>query len=492
LTTIGEIGTHGLRVACPYNRDHIVWDSRLVKHTAKCPNKNIAPKYVTRGVKRKSSIDDTNATKTVPPKVPLPDDATLRTFQRRVLMTISKCELLQSWPLPLQQLQHASFTSLFGTERKQIKHITQESSMIAHMQHAHMLPIATSTPPSSSDSSPPPSSSSSSSSVAPLFVEFGAGTGGLSRHIQQACNHETHHLMIDRMNFRTGAKVDRMMKLHAKLGYHIHRVEADIDQVTLDSLPYVMDDSKRARPIVAIGKHLCGGATDLTLRVLLGLHQPTAPTTATWTVSSASSMASTIATPPSPSTKSVSSSSSPTGAAVPPPSIKRPLHVAIATCCHHLCTSDAFVTPFTFNVGNNAEKSTIDGKIDEWTTADFALLTRLSGWATLKLESDDTNDNDDDNEHKPIDDDNDSDSRVNSHNDTKSDVPPSDTGDKKSRMSTSSLPLSRMEKFELGRAAKLLLDSARAFWLQQHGFTTSLVCYTNQSKENTLLLASRP
>ena len=89
------------------------------------------------------------------------------------------------------------------------------------------------------------------------YVEFGAGKGGLSHTLAAATSDTAAHILIDRGNPRM--KDDRH---HRRPGYTRHRV--DIAHLALSGLqPQIA-----GKPVVGVGKHLCGAATDLSLRCL--------------------------------------------------------------------------------------------------------------------------------------------------------------------------------------------------------------------------------
>ncbi|KAJ1500633.1 hypothetical protein HMI56_003710 [Coelomomyces lativittatus] len=88
----------------------------------------------------------------------------------------------------------------------------------------------------------------------PLCVEFGAGKGEFSHYIQQQTTHlELKYLLIDRQNFKL--KHDRYFP-----STHCQRLCMDIKDLAL--VPTY------SSPLIGYSKHLCGAATDLTLRCL--------------------------------------------------------------------------------------------------------------------------------------------------------------------------------------------------------------------------------
>ncbi|KAI0224956.1 tRNA:m(4)X modification enzyme TRM13 [Lamellibrachia satsuma] len=120
------------------------------------------------------------------------------------------------------------------------KHIQQQASLISHMARLGLLTDHR------------------------CFIEFGAGKGGLSHWVQQAASDcsDTQYLLIDRGNNRY--KKDSYHK-GADQGPSFERLKMDIEHLDLGKVPSIQECT---RPIVGLGKHLCGAATDLMLRCL--------------------------------------------------------------------------------------------------------------------------------------------------------------------------------------------------------------------------------
>ena len=108
------------------------------------------------------------------------------------------------------------------------------------------------------------------------YVEFGAGSGGVSKAIRRSAPN-ARIILVERMHFRIntdreflaghGADKHRLAKksLEAALqaSEEFFRACADIRHVNVKRLPCV-----GGRPVVATAKHLCGVATDLTINAL--------------------------------------------------------------------------------------------------------------------------------------------------------------------------------------------------------------------------------
>ncbi|KAJ1967270.1 tRNA:m4X modification enzyme [Dispira parvispora] len=198
-------------------------------------------------------------------------------------------------------LDHPALT---GQRQKKtwVKHVVQQASLLGQMEkHGLLNPLY-------------------------HFVEFGAGKGELTTYVQHAlvgetttpkskaevvpCETPVPFTLVDRRNFRN--KFDKFAS------HTVQRLEIDIKDLDLAAVDGLLD-----RPIVAYSKHLCGAATDLTLRCLEQFQRKGG----------------------------------------------RVAGVLIALCCHHACDQALYVNP------DYLERANVD---DEF----FQRLTSMSGWAT--------------------------------------------------------------------------------------------------------------
>lgn len=184
-----------------------------------------------------------------------------------------------------------------------VKHAIQNEAIIQHLKLAEMW------------------------SSEALFVEWGAGNAFLSQQLQQVLHSD--HIIIDRKTPKTKGdhKRDR-----SKLW---KRITIDIKDIVLDAVPEVCQprstgesvpesSENPSRTICSFSKHLCGAATDLTVRCL-EQHKSAPGATDS---------------------------------------------LLIALCCHHRCSWRSYVGRSFFEdvLGLNRE--------------DFELMVRMSSWAT--------------------------------------------------------------------------------------------------------------
>ncbi|RKO92114.1 methyltransferase TRM13-domain-containing protein, partial [Blyttiomyces helicus] len=114
------------------------------------------------------------------------------------------------------------------------KHALQQSSLIGHMDRIGLLAKGN------------------------TFIEFGCGKGELSNYVFLAVGDPSWYILIDRQNFRM--KFDRVLRGNQAAWT---RLSMDIKDLDLDKMEKVNDAT-----LVAISKHLCGAATDVTLRCI--------------------------------------------------------------------------------------------------------------------------------------------------------------------------------------------------------------------------------
>ncbi|CAO3570386.1 unnamed protein product [Mortierella alpina] len=209
---------------------------------------------------------------------------------------------------------HKSYEGLFpeaGAKKK--RHLAQESQLIEAMSTIGLLTAALKNTHSGNKISLPESTPSLAiqdpSNRRAVFVEFGAGTGGLSRHLQLVL--ETlvsertedsstaavtstagikpfNFVLLDRQKFRSRNQVDYMIRTQARpVKPRLLRITKDVQELTLQDLQLIHETEPGvARPewtegggqvepqetstvvpthYICISKHFCGPATDLAL-----------------------------------------------------------------------------------------------------------------------------------------------------------------------------------------------------------------------------------
>uniref|UniRef100_UPI00398E58FB tRNA:m(4)X modification enzyme TRM13 homolog isoform X3 n=2 Tax=Pristiophorus japonicus TaxID=55135 RepID=UPI00398E58FB len=278
------------------------------------------------------------------------------------------------------------------------------------------------------------------------FVEFGAGRGKLSHWIDLALQDakNVHFLLVERATTRF--KVDGK---HRSRGSMFERLQIDIEDLSLDKVPLLV---RERLPVVGIGKHLCGAATDLALRCMIGSYKTKQEDAGKEPLEKRLKIdeMETIGEHP------MSLSNCTVQSAANRQSV---LGIAVALCCHHRCEWKHYVgKEFFSSQGLGAE--------------DFKIFQRMSSWATcgMKRHSIDGGEAEFNNADQKV--------QLDEH-------------DFEEESSAYEGTLSVEEREHLGRLCKRLIDQGRIWYLKQRGFDSALQYYTSSSisLENVLLTA---
>ncbi|KNE72872.1 hypothetical protein AMAG_16972 [Allomyces macrogynus ATCC 38327] len=268
------------RVPCPLDPNHTVQQSRIEEHLTKCNSRIVPAPY---------RVVDFNLVHAPFTNAVTPLQARSRDEIATLIAKVRKAYaamLAEHGPIELVELDHAALD-----EKKKVKgtwkHVRQQASLVAHLERIGALETDR------------------------AFVEFGAGKGELGHYVQSALTSKTitaPFYTVDRSNFRL--KFDRYMAVE-RLALDIK----DLDLAKVESLNL---------PVVALSKHLCGGATDLTL-TCLGHYA---------------------------------------NAVQPKQGIS---HVVIALCCHHRCTRETYVgMPWLERFGVTVDEVPVLGQMGGW------------------------------------------------------------------------------------------------------------------------------
>lgn len=227
------------RMPCPYDPKHSCYKSKLEKHLRKC---NSRPKPLPDYISPKINAVDAE----YPNAGQFDLDYAIGTVEDEVLIDlIQKIEEVYSEIPPCCEsiLSHSVLDENFSEEAYGVntkKHLLQNSSLLKHIEENGLI----------EDNM--------------IFVEFGAGKGGLTYWLAQALGEKPNCslILIDRASHRH--KSDN--KLKGNVEANVLRIRADIADLDLSKIPLLQSSSKE---VVGICKHLCGMATDLALRCLI-------------------------------------------------------------------------------------------------------------------------------------------------------------------------------------------------------------------------------
>ncbi|RLN89073.1 hypothetical protein BBJ28_00004883 [Nothophytophthora sp. Chile5] len=232
--------------------------------------------------------------------------------------------------LALEKLHHECCDQLLvekkaaGASKSVLRHIEQQASIIGHMEQVELL-----------------------QDPGAAFVELGAGRGMLSLALAQTFP-DSLFVLVDRAHTR--GKADRFigsdLKDDAKGKQEPKTLRAKID---IRHLNFAGMRELTGKSVVCMSKHLCGVATDLSLRAI-------------------------AQTLPQPS-RADRNNAAPAQSAPPSPSISTCFQgLAIALCCHHVCAWEDYVNPaFFLAQGFQPQEFELLISMTSWTTCGMGL-----------------------------------------------------------------------------------------------------------------------
>ncbi|KAK2835117.1 hypothetical protein Q5P01_015601 [Channa striata] len=399
------------RIVCPLDPKHTVSENKLEKHLKKCNSREKPkPVYFVKDINAGSADGDETLQ-----QVSLCEHSRmeLETLVDKLKTAIASLQSDVEDKVLFHPILQEELNNPKNGESAH-KHLKQQASILGHLEELGLLGWGR------------------------CFVEFGAGRGKLSHWIHEALKSQDHPktcrdlqlLLVERCSTRF--KVDGK---HQDAGVECERLQVDIQHLNLGKVPLLL---QKKLPLVGVGKHLCGAATDLALRCLLetpGFREDSEPPQKRLKTSEQ-------ATDPDPG---------------PDRGSGPVLGLAVALCCHHRCEWRHYVgQQFFLQQGLGA--------------AEFSAFCRMSSWATCGLRPTDqdcrlqdrSSQRGDDAEHEPAE-----------------------------EADTVNGFLSAGEREQLGRLCKLLIDSGRLHFLRNKGFSCRLTRYISPqvTLENVLLTA---
>ncbi|POM58891.1 tRNA guanosine-2'-O-methyltransferase [Phytophthora palmivora] len=330
------------RVPCPVDASHTVYEYDLAKHVLVCNRVKDAdtmkklPYYshninsgthcsdrgdntTSEGIAEKDEKHSTPSAQEQQGIIDKLQAIDFKDLRERIDAAYAACV----GELKLEKLHHKCCDQLFeekkkaGASKSVLRHIEQQASIIGHMEKVRLL----------EDSNA-------------AFVELGAGRGMLSLALAQMYP-DSLYVLIDRAHTR--GKADRFIggdgkgDESAKESSMMLRAKIDIRHLNFAGMQEVLN-----KRVVCMSKHLCGVATDLSLRAIA----QTLP-----------ELSNTQVVPLEDTPAAVSSSFQ---------------GLAIALCCHHVCAWEDYVNPAFFLAhGFKAEE--------------FELLTSMTSWTTCGM-----------------------------------------------------------------------------------------------------------
>lgn len=303
------------RIACPLDPKHTVYSNKLQKHLKICNAKQgDLPDYIESGMNFGSDDDYDEDNKYINKdelKLAQMNELDLNELANKINLLYQ--QYIKPTTIEEQYLNHEILNdelsnAEYGMET--LKHLSQTSSILGHLNNLNYFTNNT------------------------TYIDFGGGKGKFAYWLAQTvkdllnCN----IILIDKASHRH--KQDNKI-LDKDL---INRVRVDIGDLNIYKLLTTIIESgtdnnlksnKEHRQCIGIGKHLCGAATDLTIRCILNGNK-----------------------------KNLGNESM---------SYKTNGFI-IALCCHHRCTWKSFTGKEFFKENNISIK-------------EFILITKMVGWA---------------------------------------------------------------------------------------------------------------
>lgn len=319
------IDTGRKRVKCPLNSKHTCYEDQLNKHLKKCrKQQSEIPVFHVDGINSGADSSDLDEETRKIPWADVPLSELLSLIDR---VNQKYQEYVEA--IPTEILDHESLQEELANDNFRIpalRHRKQQASLIGHLGKMDLLKDKM------------------------CYVELGAGKGMLSHWIQKAsdkCN-DTAFLLVDRGHVRYKAENQHKW---GESGPRFERIRIDIANLHLGKVPSIHDNK---RPVVAVGKHLCGGATDLAVRCV------------TNTLTTDDSIETARGNEPACKRSKPNTSSLFAG-------------LTIALCCHHRCTWETYVgKSFMKTCGFSSRDFTLMCKLSSWTAATW------KGWTTIE------------------------------------------------------------------------------------------------------------
>ncbi|XP_036046390.1 tRNA:m(4)X modification enzyme TRM13 homolog isoform X4 [Onychomys torridus] len=414
------------RILCPLDPKHTVYEDQLAKHLKKCnsrekPKPDFFTQDINAGLKEEMEI----------PEQLVPFSSLSEEQLENLIKKLRKASEGLNSTLEDHIMSHPALHDALNDPKNgdcAVKHLKQQASILGNIEKLKLL------------------------GPRRCFVEFGAGKGKLSHWVDIALKdaENVHFILVEKVTTRF--KVDGK---HRKESSVFERLQIDIQHLCLNRVPVL----REARlPVVGIGKHLCGVATDLALRCLVETYA-----------------ASFEEQNEEPLAKRVKNGKRDTGSSAlsKEESEANALQtwapvagIVIALCCHHRCDWRHYVGKEYFRaLGLGPEEFYYFQRMSSWATCGMRRTSLGASDITTKRKDDQ---NYDDEEHD-------------------------DGGDRLPDGSTDRVPgvLTADEKKNIGHLCKLLIDQGRLQYLQQKGFRPALQYYTDPlvSLENVLLTA---
>uniref|UniRef100_A0A0D9W116 tRNA:m(4)X modification enzyme TRM13 n=1 Tax=Leersia perrieri TaxID=77586 RepID=A0A0D9W116_9ORYZ len=239
------------RVPCPVDPSHTVLEENLETHVSKCPFKKqaaalAAQPFYSKGINSRGGEGVTSAAKR----------ATVhRLTEDELRALIEKIKSVHGAAAVAMRDSHLVTDACDKWMRNQAdrkvpyqeKHVTQQASIIGNMEAFGLLQKGGEV------------AEENVVENAPAVVEFGAGRGYLTQMMAD-CYGIRNVFLVERRSYKL--KADRSLRQNE--GITLKRLRIDIEDLNLQGI-----EALNGLQYLAIGKHLCGPATDMTMMCCL-------------------------------------------------------------------------------------------------------------------------------------------------------------------------------------------------------------------------------
>ncbi|XP_058295532.1 tRNA:m(4)X modification enzyme TRM13 homolog isoform X3 [Hylobates moloch] len=218
------------RILCPLDPKHTVYEDQLAKHLKKCnsrekPKPDFYIQDINAGLRDETEI----------PEQLVPISSLSEEQLEKLIKKLRKASEGLNSTLKDHIMSHPALHDALNDPKNgdsATKHLKQQASILGNIENLKLL------------------------GPRRCFVEFGAGKGKLSHWVDIALKdaEKVHFILVEKVTTRF--KVDGK---HRKKNSVFERLQIDIQHLCLNKIP-VLREGKL--PVVGIGKHVCGMATD--------------------------------------------------------------------------------------------------------------------------------------------------------------------------------------------------------------------------------------
>uniref|UniRef100_A0ACD5WCJ0 Uncharacterized protein n=1 Tax=Avena sativa TaxID=4498 RepID=A0ACD5WCJ0_AVESA len=238
------------RVPCPVDPSHTVFEENLEAHVGKCPFRKhadalAAQPYYSKGINSGGGeADVTSAAKRASVHKLSEEEFWGLVAKIRSAHAAAAVQMRESHVAP-DACDKWMRGQVDRTVPYQEKHVVQQVSIVGNMEVFGLLPRG--------------GAEDAAAENAPAVVEFGAGRGYLTQMLAD-CYGIRNIFLVERRSYKL--KADRSLRQNE--GVTLERLRIDIEDLNLHGV-----QTLSGVQYLAIGKHLCGPATDMTIMCCL-------------------------------------------------------------------------------------------------------------------------------------------------------------------------------------------------------------------------------